>query len=227
MTTLLRPNKQGTERAGLHIYERKLICLSLRSCQSVLQHFVLPKSHSFLLRKAVVSGGWTWAGQPFQLLPCSSFSHPAPALGADPPSGTLQDALNGCIPWHRVQSDLPVTLRNSYFQQQPSIQHHLANQVEKSRLKTPKNQVEFVWMCCECSPWYWALNPFCLWLPSDVKWSLSQFLLLITGAGRFIPVNLQETNQEQPSVILTVSYSKNQTSLHSWSSLVSMRDVSC
>lgn len=46
-------------------------------------------------------------------------------------------------------------------------------------------------------PWYWALNPFCLWLPSDVKWSRSQFLLLITGGGKFIPVNLQESTNRQ------------------------------
>ena len=43
-----------------------------------------------------------------------------------------------------------------------------------------------------CLPWYWALNPRCRWLPSDVKCSRSQFLLLITGAGRLAPVNLWE-----------------------------------
>lgn len=39
-------------------------------------------------------------------------------------------------------------------------------------------------------PWYWALKPRCRWLPSDVKCSRSQFLLLMTGAGRLAPVNL-------------------------------------
>lgn len=52
-----------------------------------------------------------------------------------------------------------------------------------------------------CLPWYWALNPRCRWLPSDVKCSRSQFLLLMTGAGRLAPVNLgvdrTEKGQEQ------------------------------
>lgn len=39
-------------------------------------------------------------------------------------------------------------------------------------------------------PWYWALKPRCRWLPSEVKCSRSQFLLLMTGAGRLAPVNL-------------------------------------
>lgn len=41
-------------------------------------------------------------------------------------------------------------------------------------------------------PWYWALKPRCRWLPSEVKCSRSQFLLLMTGAGRLAPVNLWE-----------------------------------
>ena len=41
-----------------------------------------------------------------------------------------------------------------------------------------------------CLPWYWALKPRCRWLPSEVKCSRSQFLLLMTGAGRLAPVNL-------------------------------------
>lgn len=40
-------------------------------------------------------------------------------------------------------------------------------------------------------PWYWALNPFRRWLLSDVKCSRSQFLLLMTGDGRFMPVSLE------------------------------------
>lgn len=40
-------------------------------------------------------------------------------------------------------------------------------------------------------PWYWALNPFRRWLLSDVKCNRSQFLLLMTGDGRFMPVSLE------------------------------------
>lgn len=199
-------------------------------CQSVLQHFILPQvpflpsEESCCLWRLDMSWSALPAPPLFQFLP----PWPCPWSWSslwDPP---------GCTElWHPMAYSAKQFAANSqaflfptHRQQQPSIQQHLASQVEKSRLKTPKNQVEFLWMCCESSPWYWALNPFCLWLPSDVKWSLSQFLLLITGAGRFIPVNLQETNQEQPSVILTVSYSTNQTSLRSRSSLANMRDVS-
>lgn len=39
-------------------------------------------------------------------------------------------------------------------------------------------------------PWYWALKPLSLWLPSEVKWRRSQFLLLMIGEGRLGPVNL-------------------------------------
>lgn len=45
-------------------------------------------------------------------------------------------------------------------------------------------------------PWYWALKPRCRWLPSDVKCSRSQFLLLMTGAGRLAPVNLGDRTQK-------------------------------
>lgn len=56
-------------------------------------------------------------------------------------------------------------------------------------------------------PWYWALNPFRRWLLSDVKCSRSQFLLLMTGDGRFMPVSLEwgkiaesnEQNRQQKS----------------------------
>lgn len=39
-------------------------------------------------------------------------------------------------------------------------------------------------------PWYWALKPLWRWLLSVTKCSRSQFLLLIMGAGIFIPVSL-------------------------------------
>lgn len=45
-------------------------------------------------------------------------------------------------------------------------------------------------------PWYWALNPFRRWLLSDVKCSRSQFLLLMTGDGRFMPVSLEWEKQQ-------------------------------
>lgn len=48
-----------------------------------------------------------------------------------------------------------------------------------------------------CLPWYWALKPRCRWLPSDVKCSRSQFLLLMTGAGRLAPVNLGGQDRER------------------------------
>lgn len=41
-------------------------------------------------------------------------------------------------------------------------------------------------------PWNWALKPLRRWLPSEVKCRRSQFLLLMTGEGRFMPVSLKE-----------------------------------
>lgn len=50
-------------------------------------------------------------------------------------------------------------------------------------------------------PWYWALKPLNLWLPSDVKCSRSQFLLLIMGDGRLGPVNLQRKSRDGFSLL--------------------------
>lgn len=47
-------------------------------------------------------------------------------------------------------------------------------------------------------PWYWALKPLCRWLLSVTKCSRSQFLLLMMGAGIFIPVSLRGKCQERP-----------------------------
>lgn len=47
-------------------------------------------------------------------------------------------------------------------------------------------------------PWNWALKPLRRWLPSEVKCRRSQFLLLMTGDGRFMPVSLEE--RERPRV---------------------------
>lgn len=59
--------------------------------------------------------------------------------------------------------------------------------VNDFHFKTPKALVVL--------PWYWALKPLNLWLPSDVKCSRSQFLLLIMGEGRLGPVNLQRKSR--------------------------------
>lgn len=45
-------------------------------------------------------------------------------------------------------------------------------------------------------PWNCALNPLRRWLLSDVKWSRNQFLLLITGEGRFMPVSLEREREK-------------------------------
>lgn len=58
---------------------------------------------------------------------------------------------------------------------------------------------------CIKLPWYWALNPLCLWLLSDIKCSLSQFLLLIIGGGRFIPDSLQK-KQNRMSWLLSAIF---------------------
>lgn len=44
-------------------------------------------------------------------------------------------------------------------------------------------------------PWYWALKPLWRWLLSVTKCSRSQFLLLMMGAGIFIPVSLNVESQ--------------------------------
>lgn len=61
------------------------------------------------------------------------------------------------------------------------------------------------WLLLPCAneaidvlPWYWALKPLCRWLLSVTKCSRSQFLLLMMGAGIFIPVSLRGKCQERP-----------------------------